>query len=86
MKNNFVMTSDLITALSVLMAKYGDVPVLLADSNSEKAMVPLEEAHCIEVVDVMSSDQHQPEKCIMLANFTLCDNDGNSMGCGLSEL
>lgn len=81
MENKLVMTTDLIHCLVELVAKHGNVPILLSDSSSEKAMIPLRDAHIIEI----SKPGVVTEKAIMLADYILCEEDGSSLGWGLSE-
>lgn len=81
MKNKLVMATDLIHCLVELVSTHGDVPILLSDSSSKKAMIPLIDAHIIEI----SKPGVTAEKAIMLADYTLCEEDGNSLGWGLSK-
>ena len=82
MENKLIMATDLINALVTMVEKHGDCPVVLAESNSNKAIVPWKEVHAIEIAP---EGFEESEKCIMIANFVLYDNDGNSMGYGLSK-
>lgn len=76
MENKLIMATDLIHALVDLTSKHGNVPILLSDQSSQKAMVPLVDAHIIEI----SKPGIKPEKAIMLADFVLCEEDGSSLG------
>lgn len=79
MENKLVMTSDVIHALVQLIAEHGDCPIAIADSNSTKAMVPVENVHMVNVTE-NRIESDKGENLIIIANFTLSDNDGNSMG------
>lgn len=78
MENKLIMASDIIHALVQFMSEHGDCPVAIADSNSPKAMVPVENVHMMSIKEKDSSNKG--ENLIIIADFTITDTDGTSMG------
>lgn len=78
MENKLIMASDIIHALVQFMSEYGDCPVAIADSNSPKAMVPVENVHMMSIKEKDSNNKG--ENLIIIADFTITDTDGTSMG------
>lgn len=78
MENKLIMASDIIHALVQFMSEHGDCPVAIADSNSPKAMVPVENIHMMSIKEKDSNNKG--ENLIIIADFTITDTDGTSMG------
>ena len=78
MENKLIMTSDVIHALVQLMAEHGDCPIVISDSNSSRAIVPVENVHMMSIKE--KDLANKSENLIIIADFTITDNDGTSMG------
>ena len=78
MENKLIMASDIIHALVQFMAEHGDCPVAISDSNSSKAMVPVENIHMMSIKE--KAYNNKGENLIIIADFTITNKDGTSMG------
>ena len=76
MKNNLIMISDLMNALTDMLSQYGDLPVLISDKDSIQCLSPLIDCHVIE----LSAPDIDPEKALLLTNFILCSDDNTDVG------
>ena len=79
MENKLIMVSDVIIALVDLIAKNGDCPIAIADQDSKNAMVPVDNIHMVKIHEKNKGD-NKGENLVIIANFTLTDNDGESLG------
>lgn len=67
------------SALVQLMVENGDCPIAIASSEGRKVMTPVENVHLLNITE-KRTEGNKGENLVLIADFTLTDNDGNSMG------